>query len=221
MPGELSVEASGGAKSRRNSRLEKDEDSPVRISSRHTRALGTVLDGGRSALTIVPLAGAGPGGTGPRQEQFRPRPQAQKQQGRPGQGQARRQQRRRPRSSPPMATGRSSARRRRQGRHRRADAAEAVRHGADGAQREERTRSRSPLVIVKGKQNGKDVTMMRVMAPIGVFLPTGVALEVDGGAVGRVPFTRCLPQVCIAFAEAPAPDAREDAQGHGGQFHHL
>ncbi|CAN5216155.1 hypothetical protein BH10PSE7_BH10PSE7_04370 [soil metagenome] len=58
------------------------------------------------------------------------------------------------------------------------------------------------LVMVKGKQNGKDVTMMRVVAPIGVFLPTGVALEVDGGAIGRVPFTRCLPQVCIAFAEA-------------------
>ncbi|WP_162918645.1 invasion associated locus B family protein [Taklimakanibacter deserti] len=57
-------------------------------------------------------------------------------------------------------------------------------------------------VFVRGKQNGKDVTMMRILAPIGVYLPTGVALEVDGGAVGRIPFMRCLPQICVAFGEA-------------------
>lgn len=57
-------------------------------------------------------------------------------------------------------------------------------------------------VFVRGKQNGKDVTMMRILAPIGVYLPTGVALEVDGGAVGRIPFMRCLPQICMAFGEA-------------------
>lgn len=61
------------------------------------------------------------------------------------------------------------------------------------------------LVIVSTKQNGKQLYNMRVIAPIGVFLPTGVALEIDGNAVGRVPFTRCMPQVCMAFAEA-SPD---------------
>jgi invasion protein IalB len=61
------------------------------------------------------------------------------------------------------------------------------------------------LIIGKMKQGDKDVTMMRVMAPIGVFLPTGVALEIDGAAVGRVPFTRCAPQLCMAIAEA-SPD---------------
>lgn len=74
------------------------------------------------------------------------------------------------------------------------------------------------LVMVKGKQNGKDVTMMRVVAPIGVFLPTGVALEVDGGAVGRVPFTRCLPQVCIAFAEASPPTLEKMRKGTSANF---
>ena len=58
------------------------------------------------------------------------------------------------------------------------------------------------LVIIKTKQGDKDVIMMRVMAPIGVYLPTGVALEIDGAAVGRVPFTRCRPQICEALAEA-------------------
>jgi len=61
------------------------------------------------------------------------------------------------------------------------------------------------LVIVNTKQNGKSLFNMRVIAPIGVFLPTGVALEIDGNAVGRVPFTRCMPQICMAFAEA-SPD---------------
>jgi invasion protein IalB len=61
------------------------------------------------------------------------------------------------------------------------------------------------MVLVSTKQNGKQLYNMRVIAPIGVFLPTGVALEIDGNAVGRVPFTRCMPQVCMAFAEA-SPD---------------
>lgn len=61
------------------------------------------------------------------------------------------------------------------------------------------------LVMVKTVANGKSMINMRVIAPIGVFLPTGVALEIDGNAVGRVPFTRCMPQVCMAFAEA-SPD---------------
>jgi len=74
------------------------------------------------------------------------------------------------------------------------------------------------LVLVKGQQNGKVVTMMRVMAPIGVYLPTGVALEVDGGAVGRVPFTRCLPQVCIAFAEASGDTLEKMRKGSAANF---
>ncbi len=61
------------------------------------------------------------------------------------------------------------------------------------------------LVMVRTQAGDKQQINMRVIAPIGVFLPTGVALEIDGNAVGRVPFTRCMPQVCMAFAEA-SPD---------------
>ncbi|MFL5259357.1 MAG: invasion associated locus B family protein [Hyphomicrobiales bacterium] len=74
------------------------------------------------------------------------------------------------------------------------------------------------LVLVKGQQNGKAITMMRIMAPVGVYLPTGVALEVDGGAVGRVPFTRCLPQVCIAFAEATRETLDKLKKGSAANF---
>lgn len=74
------------------------------------------------------------------------------------------------------------------------------------------------LVVVKGEQDGKDVTMLRVMAPIGVYLPTGVALEIDGDAVGRVPFTRCMPQACIAVAEASPPTLEKMKAGGVANF---
>jgi invasion protein IalB len=74
------------------------------------------------------------------------------------------------------------------------------------------------LIIGKMKQGDKDVTMMRVMAPIGVFLPTGVALEIDGAAVGRVPFTRCAPQLCMAIAEASPETLVKLKKGNAANF---
>jgi invasion protein IalB len=73
-------------------------------------------------------------------------------------------------------------------------------------------------VFVRGKQNGKDVTMMRILAPIGVYLPTGVALEIDGGAVGRIPFMRCLPQICVAFGEAGTQTLDKFRKGSAANF---
>ncbi len=69
-------------------------------------------------------------------------------------------------------------------------------------QSEKNPKATLTLVLVKTVAGDKTTINMRVIAPIGVFLPTGVALEIDGNAVGRVPFTRCMPQVCMAFAEA-------------------
>jgi len=73
-------------------------------------------------------------------------------------------------------------------------------------------------VFVRAKQNGKDVTMMRILAPIGVYLPTGVALEIDGGAVGRIPFMRCLPQICMAFGEAGTQTLDKFRKGTAANF---
>ncbi len=57
------------------------------------------------------------------------------------------------------------------------------------------------VVVLKMQRDDQVQTTMRIMAPVGVFLPTGVALEIDGSPVGRIGFTRCLPQVCIANAD--------------------
>lgn len=67
---------------------------------------------------------------------------------------------------------------------------------------EERKNIGLSIVLIRTKQDGKESTMVRVMAPIGVFLPMGVALEIDGNAISRVPFTRCAPQTCMAMAAA-------------------
>ena len=111
-----------------------------------------------------------------------------------------------PRSSPPTATGNSM----RTSPRPNAPATAQKQCGMVQTRAAKKTpRSGLTLVLVKGQQSGKEVTMMRVMAPIGVYLPTGVALEVDGGAVGRVPFTRCLPQVC---KPSPRPRARRSTK---------
>lgn len=86
------------------------------------------------------------------------------------------------------------------------------------AQSEKNAKVRLTTVFVRGKQNGKDVTMMRIMAPIGVYLPTGVALEIDGAAVGRIPFMRCLPQICVAFGEAGTQTLDKFRKGNAANF---
>lgn len=89
---------------------------------------------------------------------------------------------------------------------------------------EQRPQVALSLIMRHQKQGGKSATMMQIMAPIGVFLPTGIALEIDGQAVGRVPFVRCLPQtrvsppLCTATAEAQAATLEKMRKGSTANF---
>jgi len=74
------------------------------------------------------------------------------------------------------------------------------------------------LVMFKQKQGDKNVTMMRILVPVGVYLPTGVALEIDSQAVGRVPFIQCLPQFCMAIAEATPESLEKMKKGTKANF---
>ena len=71
------------------------------------------------------------------------------------------------------------------------------------------------LVVKRLKtQDGKVQTVMDAFVPIGVYLPTGVAIEIDGTALdGRMSFTRCLPRACDAFGEASEPTLKKFAKG--------
>ena len=60
------------------------------------------------------------------------------------------------------------------------------------------------LSVILFRTRKKDKTegaLLRVLAPSGVFLPNGLAMEIDGKAQGRIGFLRCLPNGCIAQAE--------------------
>jgi len=52
-------------------------------------------------------------------------------------------------------------------------------------------------VIVLKTADGES-RLLRVLAPLGVLLPNGLGLNVDGEDMGRVAFVRCLPNGCIA-----------------------
>jgi invasion protein IalB len=75
------------------------------------------------------------------------------------------------------------------------------------------------VIVNRLKQGGKSQTIMRLLAPIGVYLPTGIAVEIDGGALpNRLPFTRCTPRVCEAFGEASADTIKKFSKGTNATF---
>jgi invasion protein IalB len=53
------------------------------------------------------------------------------------------------------------------------------------------------VVIVLKTADGKS-KLLRVIAPLGVLLPSGLGLKIDQADIGRAGFVRCLPSGCIA-----------------------
>lgn len=53
------------------------------------------------------------------------------------------------------------------------------------------------LVIVLKTADGKS-RLLRVVAPLGVLLPSGLGLKIDQVDVGRAGFVRCLTTGCVA-----------------------
>lgn len=52
-------------------------------------------------------------------------------------------------------------------------------------------------VIVLRTADGR-ARLLRVLAPLGVLLPSGLGLRIDQADVGRAGFVRCLPSGCVA-----------------------
>ncbi len=76
------------------------------------------------------------------------------------------------------------------------------------------------LIINRVKQGDKVQVLMRAIVPIGVYLPTGVAMEIDGAALeGRMTFTRCNPQACEAFGEASDASLKKFMKGKVATFY--
>src|SRR5690606_21181203 len=54
------------------------------------------------------------------------------------------------------------------------------------------------LTVIILKTADGQARIMRVLAPLGVLLPSGLGLKVDETDMGRAGFVRCLPNGCVA-----------------------
>jgi len=54
------------------------------------------------------------------------------------------------------------------------------------------------LTVIVLKTADQKNRLMRVLAPLGVLLPSGLGLKIDKTDVGRAGFVRCLPNGCVA-----------------------
>ncbi|MTI18645.1 invasion associated locus B family protein [Rhodobacteraceae bacterium RKSG542] len=54
------------------------------------------------------------------------------------------------------------------------------------------------LTVIVLKTADKQADIMRVLAPLGVLLPSGLGLRIDDKDIGRAAFVRCLPNGCVA-----------------------
>ncbi len=76
------------------------------------------------------------------------------------------------------------------------------------------------VIVNKVKQQGKSVVFMRILAPIGVFLPTGIAVEIDGAALpNRMIYNRCFANICEAQGEASPESLKKFQKGTAATFY--
>ena len=54
------------------------------------------------------------------------------------------------------------------------------------------------LTVIVLKTADQKSRLMRVVAPLGILLPSGLGLKIDNADVGRAGFVKCLPNGCIA-----------------------
>jgi len=54
------------------------------------------------------------------------------------------------------------------------------------------------LTVIVLKTADQKSRLMRVVAPLGILLPSGLGLKIDNDDVGRAGFVKCLPNGCIA-----------------------
>ena len=54
------------------------------------------------------------------------------------------------------------------------------------------------LTVIVLKTADQKSRLMRVVAPLGILLPSGLGLKIDNNDVGRAGFVKCLPNGCIA-----------------------
>lgn len=59
-------------------------------------------------------------------------------------------------------------------------------------------RANVALTVLVLRTADQKARLLRVLAPLGVLLPSGLGLRIDNTDVGRAGFVRCLPNGCVA-----------------------
>ena len=77
------------------------------------------------------------------------------------------------------------------------------------------------LTVIVLKTADQKSRLMRVVAPVGVLLPSGSGLKIDQVDVGRAGFVRCLPNGCVAEVVMDDNLVKQTAHGPDRDIHHL
>lgn len=72
------------------------------------------------------------------------------------------------------------------------------------------------VIILRTADNKAEI--LRVLAPLGVLLPNGLGLNVDGRDIGRAYFVRCFPDGCYAEVILEAPLLETLKKGESATF---
>jgi len=74
------------------------------------------------------------------------------------------------------------------------------------------------LTVIVLKTADQKSRLMRVVAPLGILLPSGLGLKIDNNDVGRAGFVKCLPNGCIAEITMDDNLINELRNGHTSTF---
>lgn len=74
------------------------------------------------------------------------------------------------------------------------------------------------LVVIMLKTADGKSRLLRVIAPLGVLLPSGLGLKIDETDVGRAGFVRCLPTGCVAEVVMEDKLIEQMKSGHNATF---
>jgi invasion protein IalB len=74
------------------------------------------------------------------------------------------------------------------------------------------------LTVIVLKTADQKARLMRVVAPLGILLPSGLGLKIDNNDVGRAGFVKCLPNGCIAEITMDDKLIDELRNGHTSTF---
>ena len=77
------------------------------------------------------------------------------------------------------------------------------------------------LTVIVLKTADQKSRLMRVVAPLGVLLPSGLGLKIDNQDVGRAGFVRCLPNGCVAEVVMDDNLIKQDAHRSDLDLHYL